>query len=1148
MNTVWRIELLGGLRAIRGDQVVTRFRTYKTSALLAYLAYHPHQIHDKETLIELLWPDDDVGASRQSLSMALSSLRRQFEPPGIPRGAVLQVTRSGVRLSADAVLTDVREFEAALARTGPGQNTPEQARLLAETVALYRGPLLPGFYEDWVLRERDRLAELNFQALRQLVSCYRHLGDSRRAVDAAYRAVATDSLREEAHQQLIELYLASGQPAEALRQYAELEALLRRELDAAPSPSTQALIARSDTQHPRPALEGGPATRSGSAPADAPPPAPLAGVITELLIDLTPVLTGGRARGGRHPRAAELLAALRSELDRHPADRAREHEGSFRLAFRHVEDAASCAVACHRVVGAALRIALHTGDTREGERESGRPRGELAAALLAAAHRGQVLCSETTAALLRRSAGSELRVLDLGLYRLRAPARIERVFEVEYPRMSPGPFRSAAAEPGRSTNLPSQFTRFFGREKELERLRDLLAVGIETGEPKTAARLITLVGPGGAGKTRLALEAAGRCGPPVAGLWFVPLADISTGEQIGGAILDAIRVARWPGSAPLDQALEALAHAPALLILDGFEALVPEGLPVIRELLDRAPMLACLVTSRRRLGLSGERVVEVRPLPVPRATEAVTPERLARSASVQLFVDRAQAVQPDFQVTPANADAVAALCRRLEGIPLALELAAGRAAVRSPRQMLADLEKRLDLLQSHRPDVLPRHRTLRAAMDWSIRLLSPELQRFYSGLAVFRAGWTLEAAEAVAAGGEEPEKGSALDALAQLREFSLIYTELTDAEVRFRVLETLREFALERLTGAEKAAAQQRHAGHFLRFSEDRIRRIRTSEEPMALGQLEADLENVRAAMDWSESAREWPLCARLALALARFLQRRGYQHEALQRVRTGLRAAEALGEEAALTAAELHREYASLHLDQFRWAEAREQARRALDLFVGRADAQGAAHARNLLGLAATGERAFDAARTEFRAALEQFRQLDDPVGVAIVRSNLGLLESEDPHGDREAAARHWQDSQAIYGDLDYPRGMAEVLTNLGALAQEQGDLEPALRYYRDALRVEQEQRYPFGVGRALSNLGEVALLREEPEQAARLLTAAVCLFEQCGSPYRRHASSLLESCRTSAARLPSPSCEELRSQPIDDLIGWATGDGEGG
>jgi predicted ATPase len=489
-----------------------------------------------------------------------------------------------------------------------------------------------------------------------------------------------------------------------------------------------------------------------------------------------------------------------------------------------------------------------------------------------AASRGQILCCETTANLGRQADGRMQRsgtllhdpqsaFRELGLYRL-VDSSTECLFQIDYPGAPQfGPIRLAA---GVSNRLPAQFTRFFGRNSEIEQLRRLLT--------QESVRLLTLTGPGGSGKTRLAIEATrSLLSQWREAVWFVPLADISDSSFIFTAIRDTLKLPIAPNISPQEQIIEALSNQPALLLLDNFEQLVEEGAAQVQELLERLPSLTVLITSRQVLNLPGEREFPVLPLPVP--DEELPPAKIKEYSSTALFIDRAQAARVDFRVDERNAAAVAAVCRRLDGIPLAIELAAARSLVLSPAQMLEKLKDRLDLLSTRQRGIPERHRTLRAAIEWSYGLLSPELQCFFTSLSVFRGGWTIEAAEAVC---EEPE---ALDFLTRLRECSLIVTEEKPSEIRFRMLETLREYALSQLGNDERTAMERRYAIHFMAMAEDSEPHLRGPEQAMWLERLDSEQDNFRAVLAWAVE-HDATGALRLAAALAPFWETRGHYSE----------------------------------------------------------------------------------------------------------------------------------------------------------------------------------------------------------------------------------------------------------------------------
>ncbi|MDX1530072.1 MAG: protein kinase, partial [Rhodothermales bacterium] len=431
-----------------------------------------------------------------------------------------------------------------------------------------------------------------------------------------------------------------------------------------------------------------------------------------------------------------------------------------------------------------------------------------------------------------------------------------------------------AGAPARASSaLPAPLTSFVGREVEVERLGRLLE----------AARLVTLTGPAGTGKTRLAVEAARRIEHGFAdGAAFVPLAPVRDPALVPSALAQALGV-EASGPALPDALADALRGCELLLVLDNFEQ-VTAAAPAVGALLGACPRLRVLATSRVPLRLSGEREAPVPPLAVPEPEATPDPDGLLAHAAVRLFVERAQAVDPAFALTPENAAAVAALCARLDGLPLAIELAAARTKLFAPAALLARLGHRLDLLANRMHDRPARHHTLRQALAWSYDLLGPEEQRLYRRLGVFRGGCTIEAAEAVAGldGADD-----VLDGLAALVDHSLLRTTTgADGEPRFEMLETVRTFALERLAEAgERAEAQGAHAHHVLDLAERAAPELTGAEQGTWLDRLDAEHDNLRAALDAAEADGDTGLGLRLGTALWRFWLVRGHLAEGRRRL-----------------------------------------------------------------------------------------------------------------------------------------------------------------------------------------------------------------------------------------------------------------------
>ena len=643
---------------------------------------------------------------------------------------------------------------------------------------------------------------------------------------------------------------------------------------------------------------------------DRPIPASLpTGSVTFLLTDIEESTARWEQAGDAFaPILTSHHALLRREFGRHGGREVKEMGDGFLIVFERAAGALACAVAGQRALAAhswptgieppRVRMALHSGEVelREGEY-----RGlvlHYAQRMLMAGCGGQILCSETAAALLDGELG-DVRLVNLGCYHLRGAATAFRLFQVEYRDMPRRDFPLPDAVPAHVGSLPLPSTRFFGRETEMAWLQELLGRAIsdqlsavspeKIGDavpdgrqpPTDSPRLITLTGPGGAGKTRLALQAAARLGDrPCQPIWFVPLADLMDPLLIGDRVLAAVGLPRDPTLPALEQVIAVLSAQPTLLVLDDMEHLVKGGASLIQILLDRVPALMLLVTSRRRLRLPGEYVLPVPPLAFPGDSEEL--ERVLRSESVRMFTDRAQAVRPDFQVTQANAAALATLCRQLEGSPLAIELAAARAGVRTPQMMLDQLgQGRFEILVSRQSGGVRRQSSLWAAIEWSYQLLPPELRQLFARLSVFRGGWTAEAAEVVCgASGLR-----VLDGLEELRESALVLAEMAGAEIRFRLSEPLREFGARQLSLQGQADTSRRHAEYYLSLAERAEPELTGARQGEWLDRLERDHDNFRAALDWCQEGVERRLGLRLGAALWLFWRRRGCVSEGRERL-----------------------------------------------------------------------------------------------------------------------------------------------------------------------------------------------------------------------------------------------------------------------
>ena len=1048
----------------------------------------------------MFWPDGTLEMGRQNLSVALSSLRHQLEPPGTPAGAVLVADRQNVGLNPAAVTTDVAEFEAGLRAAIQTEERAEKGQVLAQALNRYQGRLLQGYYDDWIVPEQERLAQAYFQAASQLVALLETTGEFSSALEYARRALSRDPLREEAHVSVMRLLAKVGQPAAALMQYRELERLLDTELGDTPSPALQEL-ARQIARQPPPASPPFlpmAATAPPSLPARATQPT---GTVTFLLTDVEGSTALWQQEGEVFKATLDSHNALiRQQARALGGYTVKEAGDGFLIAFAAAGDALACALACQRSLASRepspsgrplrVRMALHTGDIEvSGEDYRGQVLHRVSR-LLTAAHGEQTLCSEATATLLRRDLPAGVSLRDLGLYRLRDVPHAERVFQVQEAALPHTDFPPLHADRAHSGHLPLSFTRFFGRETEIATLSTLLL-----SEP---TRLVTLTGPGGTGKTRLALEVGRSLVEPLAGaVWFVPLADLSEAGLLPGAIVEALGLSCLGQVEPLEQVVEALSRQPALLVLDNMEQLVEEGALVVQTLLERVPSLTLLVTSRQLLGLSSEREFAVPTLPTPQGSHALS--TLTLYESVQLFVDRAQTVRPDFQVTHHNAPGLAELCDRLEGIPLALELAAARAQVLTPSQMLLQMAQRFDFLVSRKKDVALRHRTLKSTIDWSYALLAPNLQRFFVRLSVFRGGWTSAAAEAVCT---EP---LALDLLAQLRECSLVLASEEAGSIRFRMLDSLREYGGDRLKeGGEKEVVQARHGDYFLALAEEvKPKLLGGPEQGKWLDVLEQEHDNLRVAVDCclqhaqgAEEVEATEKGLRLGKALLRFWMTRGYLREGRERLTALLALPSAQGHTTARADALNNSGWLACLQGDYPGASALFEESLLLRRELG--DRPGIAVSLNLLGMVVFEQGDSAAATSLFEESLLLRRELGDKIGSAAALASLGNAASV--RCEYAGARLLYEESLALFRRLEDKQGISSALVNLGNVAKSQSDYAAAHSLFEESLLLRRELGDKRGIAHVLASQGSASLRQGEYAVAHSLYEESLALFRELG------------------------------------------------
>ena len=553
---------------------------------------------------------------------------------------------------------------------------------------------------------------------------------------------------------------------------------------------------------------------------------------------------------------------------------------AFYAAFPVAPDALAAAFETQRALAAEpwgkigelrVRMALHTGAVQARDGDYFGPPLNRVARLLNAGHGGQTLLSLATQELVRDHLPEGVQLRDLGTHRLRDLIRPEQIFQIVAPPLQADfpPLKTLDARPH---NLQTQPTPLLGREREVEQVCAKLR--------RDDVRLLTLTGPGGTGKTRLALQvAADLLDDHKDGVYFVALAPLSDPALVVSTIAQTLGVKESGGRSIMQSLLDYLREKALLLALDNFEQ-VTDAAPQVAELLANSPRLKVLATSRIPLHLRGEHEFAVPPLALPNIGHLPALESLSQYAAVELFIERAQAVQAGFSVDNENAPAVAAICVRLDGLPLAIELAAARIKLLAPQAMLRRLEDPLKFLTGGARDLSVRQQTLRGAIAWSYDLLDENEKRLFRRLAVFVGGFTLEAAAAVCETTGDLQL-DVFEGIAALVDESLLRQESSpDGEPRFFMLETIREYALERLTESGEEL-QRQHAEFFLTFAEQAEIELHGFQQLKWLERLEVEHDNLRAALGWLAHNDEAQRGLRLAGALTDFWNTRGHRTEA---------------------------------------------------------------------------------------------------------------------------------------------------------------------------------------------------------------------------------------------------------------------------
>ena len=867
------------------------------------------------------------------------------------------------------------------------------------------------------------------------------------------------------------------------------------------------------------------------------------GTVTFLFTDIE----GSTKLAQEHPDDMPALLTRHNEILRQSIE---ENNGfvfqivgdSFSASFHSAGDALQAAlVAQQRLQTEAwtpapirVRMGIHTGQA--DVQANGDYRGYLTLShvqrLMSAAHGGQVLLSFATQELVHNAMPARVSLRDMGERRLKDISRSEHIYQLVIADL-PNEFPPIKTLDVVHHNLPAQMTSFIGREKEREEIKQSLS----------AHRLVTLTGSGGAGKSRLSQQVGMECVHQFSdGVWLVELAPVTDPALVPQALLSTFNLREDRHRSVLDVLIDYLRTKTLLLVLDNCEHLIEACAQISEALLQACPKLRILASSREALGITGEVTYRVPSLNTPNPENLPPLEQLRKADSIRLFIERAATAKPGFTLTDVNAFSLAQICYRLDGIPLAIELAASRVKVLSPDQIAARLDDRFRLLTGGSRTALPRQQTLQAMIDWSYSLLSEGEKKLFRRLAVFVGGWTLEAAEAIC--GEESKGVDVLDLLTRLVDKSLVVMEETNGEIRYHRLETIRQYSRERLFETDEVEAiRDRHLAYFVGFAELADEKLKSGEQVLWQNRMSVEQDNLRAALDWGLS-RNPESALRIVGAANLFWTAGGYSAEGFRWTQRALERVEQTPEPTSVTEdrrlvarAKALCGQTRLYLSLGDNANAKRVAEESVSLYRQTQDRSGLAFALVVLAypLEFLGERvqaeaalqeSYSIGRAEGdvyiicralnrlgHVIVDLYHDLD--LAQRYVEESLRLAKEAGLHSqeaqafeilgfiavhrnDHDAARSHLKESARVYEELGATFNVILEKSNLAHLERKLGNYAEALEYYRETILAFRDMGQTGAVAHQLECFGFIALAQNELEHALKLFAAANALREK--------------------------------------------------
>ena len=745
-----------------------------------------------------------------------------------------------------------------------------------------------------------------------------------------------------------------------------------------------------------------------------------------------------------------------------------------------------------------VRIGIHSGNAEwSGKNYMGYITLARAARVMSSAYGGQILISNEAYELYIKDTesqskrvmetdssvcpDSEIGFRDLGERRLKdviLPIRLYQVVSVGLREDFP-PLETLDARPN---NLPVQLTSFIGREKEMKHVKETLKL----------SRLVTLTSAGGSGKTRLALQTGAEVIDEYShGVWFVDLAPLNDPALLTSTIIDALGIKEESKKSTEETLIDFIKEKEILILLDNCEQLIHACANLTERLLSSCPKLKIIATSREVMNCGGEKIYRIPPLAIPDRNSNNTPEQLAQYESVRLFIERALAVNPDFRINNENAQALAEICSRLDGIPLAIELAAARTKILSVVKIYERLDDRFSLLTGGKRTALPRQQTLKALIDWSYDLLSEEEKILWSRLSVFSGGWTLEAAEEICSD-EMISKNLILDLLSQLTEKSVIIFD--ESNERYRILESLKQYGIEKLSDGNRIFL--RHLDYFLELSEKAEPELRAENSKFWFDIIEADHSNFVSAIVRSLNNENAEKGGLVASAIGEFWSTTGQYSTGIRIVENILQSSGMLDKSVKSKVLSL---IGSLKKDQGDYEQAKKYTEESLEIRKEIGDNYGIVVSVVNLGSISFHQGDYDRAKKYFGESLTLNKELGDKRVMAASNANLGNISYY--QGDYEQARSHYKECLTISKEIGDKKLIAISLNSLGSITYVLEDSEQASEYYEDCLNISKEIGYISMITSSMNNLGFLANYHGDYELAKKYYFESMAISKEVGN-----------------------------------------------